>query len=652
MVRSLSLLPSALLVLAACGGDEPSDEPDPNPPSGEGAQVDIVDPCAPNAPSPNNFFALPDGTSEVDGCPLQSSGVDAAVERLTRTDGAPINARVSVPVSVDVEPQSLSSTVTFDLDQMGQGTGVPASVLVAWTGSSTTPESFVEVEDVVTTFESGSVVVDPAADLAFGQRHYTVLTRAITDREDTPLGATAEVRALLGIDSVESLGLEAAVEARIRRERDRLVPLLAALAVASPPIGPEDIVSVHSFDTTQGPERLQRLGERVFELIDTGSVPFNITVDDAILTPAELSPAVNNAQFPDVGRVIKGRLDVLNVLSEGLRIRPDWDQDVQVRPLRFTMTLPVDDSNVQGLALILPGYGRGLNDVLALAQQAAAQRFATVAFSVRCHGPRSPDGDGLCGEQRSDAELEALDAGPNSDDERVAGPDGIPDDSGIAFFPGDAGALRDTQLAAALELLHVFSYFRDRSEQFQPAVGASFSASRIRLGVHGHVGQVATAALSIYAVAERRSPVQTVTLVQAGAGYRELVLNGPAELRQAFLDTTPDDVTTDNVAQYLGRLESQVLQSLDIERNAPLAGELFTNSIGRLERARSITQGQPQTTSTTALRDMERAWAFPDSLSPQLMGLVEACDEFLFFPCGGFDAEATDQARALVIQAP
>jgi len=654
MVRSWSLLPCLLFVLAACGGEEePAQDTDPTPPSGEGAIIDVDDPCDPTVPVPNNLFSLSDGTSELDGCPVESTGVDGALERLERSDGAPVRPRVRVPVSVSVEPQSLSSTVTFDLDQMGSGSGVPSFAFVEWTGSSTLPESFVEVEGVVPTFENMSeIVLSPPSDLAFGRRYYSILTRAITDREGRALEASPVVRALVGLESIDGLQLEASAADRLRREQARLEPVLAALGVASPPIGPEDIVSIHSFDTTLGPERLQALGTRMFQLVDGGQVPFNIQVEDANLTPGELSPAVSNFEFPDVGRVIAGTLDVIEPLGEGLRIRPDWDEDVQVRPIRFTMTLPVDDNDVQGLALILPGFGRGLTDVLSVAQLAAAQGFATVAFSVRCHGPRSPNGNGDCGTGRSADELEALDQEPNTGDERIAGPDGIPDDSGIGFFPGGAAALRDSQLATALELLHVFSYFRDQSDRFEAAIGAGYAASRIRLGVHGHIGQVATAALSVYPGLERRSPVQTVTFVQSGAGYRELVLNGPPDVRQAFLDSAPEGISADNLARYLGRLEDEVMISLDIERSAPLAGELFSNSIGRLDRARSITQGQPQKTSDDAIRDFERAWGFPDSLSPQLMGLVEACDEFLFFPCGGFDADATEQARALVIQAP
>lgn len=653
MVRSWSLMASLLLfVVAACGGEE-TPEPEPTPSRGEGVVIELDDPCAPVVPEPNNFFTLSDGTSERDGCPVQSTGIDGALEKLERSDGAPVRPRVRVPVSVAVEPQSLSSTVTFDLDQMGSGTGVPSFAFVEWTGTSTLPESFVEVEGVVPTFENMSdLVLSPQSDLAFGTRYYSVLTRAITDRDGAPLSATPIVEALVGLEAIDDLGLEEAVADRLRRERARLQPVLNALAVASPPVRPEDIVSIHSFDTTLGPERLQALGTRMFQLIDEGEVPFRIRIDDANLTPGELSPAVSNAEFPDVGRVIEGRLDVIQPLGEGLRIRTDWDEDVQVRPLRFTMTLPSDDNNVQGLALILPGFGRGLADVLSVAQQAAAQNFASVAFALRCHGPRAPDESGRCGDGRSDAELEALDQEPNSDDERIAGPDGIPDDSGIGFFPGGAAELRDSQLATALELLHVFSYFRDRSDGFEAEIGADYVASRIRLGVHGHIGQVVTAALSLYPGAQRRSPVQTVTFVQSGAGYRELVLNGPPDVRQAFLDSAPEGISADNLASYLSRLEDEVMVSLDIERNAPLASELFENTIGRLERARSITQGQPQTTSVDALRDFERAWAFPDSLSPQLMGLVEACDEFLFFPCGGFDTAGTEQARALVIQAP
>jgi len=142
---------------------------------------------------------------------------------------------------------------------------------------------------------------------------------AITDREGRALEASPVVRALVGLESIDGLQLEASAADRLRREQARLEPVLAALGVASPPIGPEDIVSIHSFDTTLGPERLQALGTRMFQLVDGGQVPFNIQVEDANLTPGELSPAVSNFEFPDVGRVIAGTLDVIEPLGEGLR---------------------------------------------------------------------------------------------------------------------------------------------------------------------------------------------------------------------------------------------------------------------------------------------------------------------------------------------
>jgi hypothetical protein len=657
----------ALLVtgLVACGGDDDGDGGS-DPSASGGFLLQPSDPCNPRSPTPSNLFTTGDGTVETVDCALPSDPIEAALEALVRSDGAPVDGAVDLPTSVAVLPESLTSTVVFALDGTGSPSGLPPLVALSWSGTATSADAF-ELVDTVNTVESNSVRLRPRSSFAFGTRHFVVATRALRaepEREGRPapfLTAGPAVEALVGLIDDATLAqrtdLDEAAIARIARERGRLEVVLNLLAETTPAILPEDVVSIHSFDTELGDGLLDAVGARFLELAEEQELPFGVVEEEDNLTAPELLPAA--PADVNVRSYVIGRVNLIDILNDDLRIRPDWDTDVRVKPVRFIMARPAAGDGSSGFVLATVGFGRGLNDIIGIAEEAAAPQAnkAVMLIPPRCVGPRSPGPDGACVEGRTPSEVEDLpDDGPNESPNGnrtdVVGADGIPDASGQGYFPGDPGRLRDTQVAQALEVLHLLVTLRDTS-LIEDVLGSTINFSRTSILAHGFTAPAVTAALALWRNSDQpgrgtNEPVENAYFAAAGAGYRELILNGPSELRASFLDSAPDGITADNLAAYVRRVEEEALRQFDIDVLGPAAADLFER-FDTVQRARLLRTRTPDTVPAAAVQAFADAWAFPSTLDDLTLA---TCDDFLWYSCDATEAdrEATIEARGTVVE--
>lgn len=649
--RLFSTLCGSLLAFAACGDDSGGDDPENGNGGTEGTVVlyEPTDPCDEDTtPQPNQLFSPEDLAT----CPLPSDPVDAAIAALERGEGAEVDTAIELRVDRTILPESLSSTVTFSLDGTGSTDGLPPLVLLRRVATGTSAESF-ELVDFVASRDGLKVIrIEPSQDLANGAQYFAIATRAMRDdsEEPAPFAASDAVRVVVGDAEPEDVDItDEDVAARLLAERGRVSDVLALVAQAGQPaIRSTDIVSIHSFRTKLGPERLVRLARRYSEAFAVGRVPLDIAITDNQAQLGEISPIPpdNPDDFDDkVGAIQRGVIAVPRFLDEEGRLRETWDTDNQSIDVNFLLSEPAGAGSSR-IAVMFSGFGRGETDVIPMAPENANLNTAIMVVDLRCHGSRSPDPLGVCREERSPSEIEGLvDQRPNNGDTRVlpGSPDGIPDDSGRYFFTGDPGKLRDTQIAAALEILHILSVLRFEADVLADAASIDVRDGELALVAHTQAAPVALAALAMFEIfpeepVPARNRLRRALFLGAGVGYEELILEGPAQLETDFLETAPEGIDEDNVSRYLRELEGTVLEALDPAVLGPRTVGLFA---GEGEAAIYYPGVDNRDVPVSARERLD------DVLDPDrsVRASNVSCEHFLFFPCQGNEVQATVQAR-------
>lgn len=632
------IAPTFVALLAVhCGGEEP----EPPPPPTTVALFDVEDPCGTNVPAPSNFFVDADGQPETTDCVLPDNAIDAAIELAQRFDGAPVDSEVSVPMDGSLDPRSLSSTVSFSLTGGSTGAAsLPAVVLLANVGTATLAEGWQTV-DANVTFNNSAVRVRPEADLAFNTFHVLIVTRTAKDSEQPPqrLGQSKAVSLLLGSSPIAAgavEGLTATGAARMERMRQQLAPLVALLATATPPMSVDDIASVHGFTTEKGEAHVTGAIDDYFSALERGRYGFEQS--NRVVPFSEVYPGLPAIAYDGLAEFRVGTIKAPKVLDDEGHIRANWTEQVETVDIPFSLSIP-SRSNRYGLTVFVPGFGRGKIDGRAIAPQLAnAATSAVLTIDLRCHGDRSRDASGLCGENRDAQEVAALeDDEANNGNPEFNGADGIPDDSGIGFFPGDPRALRDTQIAAIIEILHVLGAVRAASTTFEAPINVN--VAQIHLIAQGHAAPAALGAM-----ANVRFPTNSITLQlpSGGVGYDQLILDGPEDLRQSFLSSAPEGVEPGDAASYLAELEDTILAPLDtaawgaeVRQRLRLTGNQVRVLLNHSRVAEYVT--------TEARDDLADQLSLGSNRQSQHNG---ACDDFFLYTCSLGDNPAwLEEAR-------
>ncbi|MEQ9503568.1 MAG: hypothetical protein RIT81_42325 [Deltaproteobacteria bacterium] len=614
----------APLLFFACSGDDGDDDaPPPPPPPVTNLKVDASDPCTADVPTPTDLFTNDDGTTEQSGCPLPSDPLEAAMADAFRNMGAATDAEILIPVNGSLDPLSLSSTTTFALTGSNTG-GPPPVVMIALTGSATAASGW-EVVAADVRYVEPNITIRPRATLAEAQYHVVVTTNAMRDNEgmNGRVQTTPVFALLTGTEPITAASLEdldAATAERLERERQRLQPALEILEAGSPPIPRDSITSIQGFTTDPGYGRFQRLVELYYDALDDGTYATGTT---HATVPREDVFLGNPNDYPNVAEVHYGTVTAPRLLGDDGRIRPNWHLNAETIEIPFSFTVPTGEDRYPVL-LFTPGYGRGRIDVRSIAQIASETGAAGVmALELRCHGNRSPELDGICGENRSAAEVDALlDAQPNNGNMQIQGADGIPDDSGQGYFPGDAVALRDSQMAAAIELLHVIRTLRNPSnfDGLQP------NAGQIHIIAHGQ-----TAPAAVLAVAETEYPTTNLTLsMPAGGGdYKSLVLDGPNALTDAWVASLPHGLLEAQGGAYFDFANDTLFRAIDLSVAGPRAADRLRN--GQTLRRGLLSHGSvPTAVPVVARTALVDALGLPTNRVSQH---APQCDDFFLFPC-------------------
>lgn len=551
------------LAFACSGGDDGNSDDDgpPPPPPATNFLLDANDPCDGKVPTPTDLFINDDGTTEQADCPLPSDPLEAGIADARRNLGADVDAEISIPVNGTLDALTLSSTVSFTLTSSGSASGLPPVVMLAQTGSASSAADWTVVGAEVR-FVDPNIVVRPRNALAEGTFHVVVTTVAIKNG-NTPQSnvvVTPAVKLLTGEETITEGafdGLDAATAARLERERLRLAPIVSLLESGSPPIGRDQIASIQGFTTDPGYGRLERLVELYYQSLEDGVYSFS--AENAVVPSPDVFIGVPPAAYANVAEVHYGKLKAPKVLGDDGRIRPNWHLNNEEIEIPFSFSVPVGSMRYPTI-VFLPGYGRGKIDVRSLAQEYATGPVAAVmTIDLRCHGDRSPGVDGFCIENRTDQEIdELLDVVPNNNNQELQGADGIPDDSGLGWFPGDGVALRDGQMAAVIEVLHVLRMLRQNGVL---QGGLNPAAGNIHIVAHGHM-----APIGVLAMAETQDPDQRFTLAMpsGGGSYREMILEGPSPLNGAWIASLPHQITQAESGQYFDFVEENLLSALDL----------------------------------------------------------------------------------------
>lgn len=613
-------------LLFSCAGGDDDDAPPP-PPKVTSMVFEAEDPCSARVPEPTDLFRTEEGTSERAACDGPMDPVERALYLAQIDEGVPLNANIVLPIEGSLDGASLTSTVPFSLSGPSAGGALPPLVMLRAAGTTTNAADF-EVLSFSASYDD-AIRISPEIALLPGHQYVVVATNAIKDdeRPQKPVVAAPETELLVGdtpieAGAIEGLGVEAA--ARLERMRQRLAPIVSILAGAAPPIPAEAIISIQSFTTIPAPlDRTMGIFDAYKAAVDQGRYGFSVTTVGGDIDPAELYPGLPPAAYASILAFRRGTITVPQVLGEDLRQRDGFPAVVREIEVPFLMSIP-RNAATYSVVLYTSGYGRSKLDARSLANEfAATPEAAVLAIDLRCHGDRSPDGSGVCAEGRTQSEVAALaDDAPNNGNPELVGADGIPDASGQYFFPGDAQALRDTQIAAAIEILHVYLTLRDGTAFV--AEGINPNSNDIHLIAHGHSALAASMAVAFAEVAPR-----TVQLPAGGVGFEELIFSGPEELQASFEATLPDGIGADRALEYVQRMEAAFLRSVDLD----IFGERVAEQLDAGGQARRIllNHGSSDTAVPAAARDrLIDAVPIP---SNRVSRHPPACDDFYIFSC-------------------
>lgn len=627
-VPSNGLWPGLLILLAACGSDPPVEPP---PPAVTLPVWQLTDPCSAQLPTPNDALYEPDGRSVLLACPAPADPIEAALASVTRSLRAPTDAEVLIPFSGTLDPASLSTSTA--------AAALPAVGLLHRIGTGTAASSF-ELVAVSPTIAGASVKLTPVAPLSPGDLYLAFTTQTLKDQE-RPQKAPARsaiANLLLGTAPIAAFaieGLDASAAARLEALRLSLQPMVAALS-SRYGIAAEKLVTVHGFTVEPGALALQRMVTGHRSALAAGRFPPSATHRSVPLS--DIYAGQPPTAYGNILEFHVGTIKVPKVLGDDGRIRATWLTDGQTIDLPFSFSVPRNAPNYP-VAILLAGFGRGKLDGRGIANEfAGGPTTAVMTLELHCHGDRSQGAEGRCRDDRSPAEIDALPDNNNNGNPEFTTGDGVPDGSGVGYFPSDGMALRDSQLAAIIEVLHVLWVLR----QPNAISGFVINAGRLHLIGMGHHGPVTLAAA---ALTDANTRNLTVQLPGAGLGYRSLILDGPAAVRTAFLAGLPG-LNADQAGTYLDRLESTALTVLDLPGLATvLAGRLRNGN--RLERALLAHPSTPDHVSLAARQALVDALGLPRE---RVSAHAGNCAGFFLYTCAlGDNPTWRDEARRQMI---
>lgn len=633
----LTLLTAAGLSIGpACGGEDPVIEPEPDPATV--LLLDVAAPCDARLPTPTDLFRDDSGLDErVASCPAPADPIEAAIATALADDGAPLDSKVTIPfegTGIDLVTLTASSSFSLVSTSSAAGGAIPPTLVIGLPASatSTSPSAWTVLPHLASVTPSGAIELALAAPLEEGGYYVAITTDVVKDqaRPQKQIAASPATQALTGsavITAGAFEGLDAAGAARLERERLRLAPALALLEGASPPIERSRIRSIQGFGAALGFRRLRRAADAYNAALVAGRFQFRVETTGGELAPADVyPPGTPAASYDQVLAFRRGTIEVPAVLGQDGLLRSDWATNPETKRIPFLISIPRGGGGYR-VAIYLPGFGRAKQDARELANAfAGAPRAAVLGIDLPCHGDRSRDASGDCKDERSASEIAALvDVTSNGNPER-AGADGVPDDSGAGFFSGDPRRLRDGQLAAIIEVMHLIETLQ-RGAATLNAAGLMPSPNDLHLVAHGHSAAVALASSSL-----TRGAVRTISLTSGGAKISELVAGGPAALVEAFDGTLPAGVTAAQRAAYLARLDGSVLSALEISEIGALANDRYVRSAPNAPRI-LLAHGNVAEHVPAPARAALITGVGLDRLQNRVSRHNGDCDDFVFHQC-------------------
>lgn len=637
--------------VGACGGDD-GDNMMPVLPPTSSLGYGVSDPCAAAAtPTPSDLFFDEAGRAGLDGCPLPMDPLDAAVAIAERDQRAPLIPDIVLPIDGTIDFSTLSSTVTISFDGRSNGSGLPSIVLFELTGTSSVGGDW-RVVDIMTTPVDGAIQLVPSRALLPDRLHVVVATRALRDA-GTPQQAlvpSPAVTALVGGSPIAAgafQGLDAEGAARLERMRTTLQGALSSLEKASPPVAASDIVSIHAFTTRSGANLVPNVAAKYQDALRAGLYRYEVVVEERDIAPAQIyGNNVPASAYPNVGSFIRGVIKAPRLLDDDVRLRANWDTVAQTVDIPFLLSIPRQGATYP-VAVQVVGFGRSALDARSLANAVGGgPRGSVLAIELRCHGRRSPNpGTTNCVENRSAADaMTLLDQVSNNANPEFMGPDGIPDDSGVGYFPGDPRKLRDSQVAATIEIMHVVGSLRDASAWTDEMIPVDRNG--IHLLAQGYTSIPAGAAAAYIANNLR---VRTLQFLSGGSDLAALILGSGEDQRRAFDGELPGGIGGGQAETLLIRLQDY-LAPVQMSSYAMQLVERFTpqGSIRGILLAHPSdgSQGVTQYVSSNARASLVSDLTLPSMLVSQHRA---RCDNYFLYTCQlGQEISILEQAQAQV----
>lgn len=640
--RSGVLVSALLLAAYGCGGEDEK-PPTDKPPAEAGIAFAVGAPCGLNHPTPTDLFSEAVRVS----CGDADDPIDAAIERVELAQRAPLDARVRLPLTGAAAELSLSSTVAIEFDGRSGGGGLPAWVLIEETPATGTSSKAHSALTASMTVSEDAIELEPTEALTPDRFHAVVVTKAAMAADgETPLAPSPAVQALVGATPIAAGAypeLDADGAARLEAMRVRLQDVLDALAKASPPVSREDIVSIHGFTTRAGDQLYASMVARYEAAVAAGVYGYDIRIDEADIPPSEIY--IGNEVRENVSSFVRGVVMVPKFL-DGNRFRADWETNGDLVEVPFLLSIPTQGTRYK-VAVQVVGFGRSRIDARALANaMGGAPTGSAMAIELRCHGSRAPGEDGVCTDNRSEEAIDALkDEVSNNGNEAFSGSDGIPDASGIGFFPGDPLELVDTQIASALEIIHVLATLRRNNGPFE-AESIPVDTSGVHLVAQGALAVPGAAAAAFAPVSAQP---RTVQFPAGGTGLSDLVLNGPDAQKAAFLADLPSGIAPEQGRTLLTRL-APFLAAVQVEAFASKLIQRYTFNGQRrallLPHPRTGTPGKTQFVSAEARDRLDQQLDLPSRFRSEHLA---RCDDYFIYTCKiGDNGLILDVARSQI----
>ncbi|MFO0724915.1 MAG: hypothetical protein U1E65_14135 [Myxococcota bacterium] len=596
-----------------------------------------ADVCAASVPTPSDLFVDDELYSDRSACPGASDPIQAAIDKVTGDDGVALDAAIRLPLTgVAVSPSALTGTSSFALVGTSSGGAVPPFVLLEQIGTPTTAAGW-KLVSANAVAQDGAVVVTPSA-LEEAHRYVLVLTSEVKNTAGTRLTRAAATASLVGATPIIAgsyEGLDADSAAKLERERLRLAPIVGLLATASPPIPAAKIIAITGFTTELGFKRFERHVAAYQAALAVGRIPLSVSTTGGDLLPESIDDRWRllmqmfggcppnrpiSGCYDHVRAFRRGVIKVPKLLDEQGHLRKGWANGaVETTDLPFLFSLPTGAAGPYPVAVLIPGFGRGRIDARELSNDFGSRLGAgLMAIDLWRQGERTID--------PATGMPDSTDVAANNGNPEFAGTDGIPDKSSAGFFPGDPRALRDSQIAAAIEVMHALETLRAKAPF--TTQGMDPDGHPVHLVGHGHGAQTAVLAAAF-------SPnVSTLVLPSGGAGLRELISGGPDLLKSTFLASAPSGVTMANLDDYLGRLEAKLLKTISIEEAAARTKVRLIDSSPAAPRVLQNFGGRALAVPEAARTRLSSALHLSQTRISQHHGL---CDDFFLYTCTAGD---------------